>query len=125
LADAGQELVGGLRRKDKLVLRALARLAHRMEGAVEGVERGVRQPGLVEMQRVDVAVERVLDRLGVVENAVVSALREREDSRLDGGRVDTLQKRVGRDLALDRLERELALRDRADDAVVVARGRQE
>jgi hypothetical protein len=39
--------------------------------------------------------------------------------------VDAGQQRVGGDLAADGLGRELALRDRADDAVVVARGRQE
>jgi hypothetical protein len=52
------------------------------------VERRVRQPRLVEVERVDVAVERVLDRLGVVEDAVVRALRQGQDARLDPRRVD-------------------------------------
>jgi hypothetical protein len=41
-----------------LVLGPRAVLAHRVEAAVELVEGRVRQPGLVEMQVVDVAVER-------------------------------------------------------------------
>jgi hypothetical protein len=83
LADAGQQLVRALRGEDQLVLRPRALLAHRVEAAVELVEGRVRQPGLVEVQRVDVAVERVLDGLGVVEHAVVGALRQRQDARLD------------------------------------------
>jgi hypothetical protein len=125
LADAGQQLVGGLGREHELVLRPLAVAAHRVEASVERMERRVRQPGLVEVQRVDVAVERMLDGLGVVEHAVVGALGEREDARLDLPGVDIGQQRVGGDLALDRLDRELALRDRPDDAVVIARGREE
>ena len=39
------------------LLRPRAVLAHRVVGAVERVEGRVRQPGLVEVQRVDVAVE--------------------------------------------------------------------
>jgi hypothetical protein len=59
LADAGQQLVRALRGIDHRLLRPRAVLAHRVEGAVELVEGGVRQPGLVEVQRVDVAVEPV------------------------------------------------------------------
>ena len=77
------------------------------------------------MQRVDPAVEHALDGLGVVEHAVVGALRDRHDARLDGRGVHPRQQRVARDLGLDGLLAELALRDRADDAVVVARGRHE
>jgi hypothetical protein len=54
------------------------------------------------VQRVDVAVKRVFDRLGVVEHAVVGALRERQDARLDRLRVDAREQRVGGDLAADR-----------------------
>ena len=98
LADAGEQLVRRLGREDDLVLRPRALPAHRVELAVEVVEGGVRQPGLVEVHRVDVAVERVLDRLGVVEHAVVGALRQRQDARLDLGRVDALQQRMRGDL---------------------------
>ena len=100
-------------------------LPHRVEGAVEVVEGGVRQPRFVEVQGVEVAVERVLDRLGVVEHAVVGALRQRQDARLHLGRIDAREQRVGGDLGADRLGRELLLRNRADDAVVVARRPQE
>ena len=46
LADAGQQLVDGLRGVHHRVLWARALLAHRVEGAVEGVEGGMGQPGL-------------------------------------------------------------------------------
>ena len=39
--------------------------------------------------------------------------------------VDMLEQRIGGDLGADRLGAELAFRDRADDAEVVARRRQE
>ena len=124
LADAGQQLVRALRGENELVLRARALLAHGVVRPVEDVEGRVRQPGLVEVQRVDVAIQRVLDGLGVVEHAVVGALRQRQDARLHGGRVHAGQQRVGGDLGADGLRRKLALGDGADDPVVVARGRQ-
>jgi hypothetical protein len=52
-----------------------------VELAVEVVEGRVRQPGLVESAGVDLAVEQFLDRLDVVEHAVVGALGERQDAR--------------------------------------------
>ena len=125
LADSGEQLVCRLRCENELIFRPRPGAAHRVVLAVEGVESGVRQPGFVEMQRIDVAVERMLDRLGVVEHAVVGALRQRQDARLDLARVDVLQQRVRCDLAADRLGRELGLRDRPDDAVLIARRRQE
>jgi hypothetical protein len=109
LADAGQQLVRGLRGEHQRVLGAHAALAHRVVGAVERVEGGVRQPGLVEVQRVDVAVEHVLDGLGVVDHAVVGRLRERHHARLDLLGVDVGQQRVGLDLGLDGALLELAL----------------
>ena len=42
-------------------------LADRVHVLVELVERRVRQPGLVEMQRVDAAVQHLLQHLDVVE----------------------------------------------------------
>ena len=125
LADARQQLVRALRGKHQLVLGARPVLAHRVKAAIEAVKSGVRQPGFVEVQRVDVAIQLVLDGLGVVQNAVVGALRQRQDARAHRGGIHTRQQGVDRDLLADGLWRELALRDRADDAVVVARGRQE
>jgi hypothetical protein len=60
-----------LRREDHRILAARPVLADGVIVAVEVVEGRVRQPGLVEVQRVDLAVEHVLDRLDVVEDAVV------------------------------------------------------
>ena len=42
-------------------------LADRVHAAVEVVERRVRQPRFVEVQRLDLAVEHLLDRVDVVE----------------------------------------------------------
>ena len=63
-------------------LRARPVAADRVHAAVEIVERRVRQPRLVEMQRVDLRRQQLLDRVDVVEHAVVGALRERQDARL-------------------------------------------
>jgi hypothetical protein len=83
LADAGQQLVDGLGGIHHGALRPRALLAHGVVGAVERVEGRVRQPGLIEVQVVDVAVEQALDGLGVVEHAVVGGLRQRQHARLD------------------------------------------
>lgn len=79
--DTRQQLVRGLGREHKRFLGPGPLLLHGVVGAVEGVEGGVRQPGLVEVQRVDVAVDGLLDGLGVVDHAVVGRLGER-DARL-------------------------------------------
>ncbi len=125
LADAGQQLVDGLRRIHHRMLRARALLAHGVVAAVERVEGRVRQPGFVEMQVVHVAIHHRLDGLGVVEHAVVGGLRDRHHARFHRRGVHTLEQRIGADLRLDRVPLELGLRYRADDAEVVARGLQE
>ena len=96
-----------------------------MKAAVKGVEGGVRQPSLVKVQGVNIPIECVLDGLGVVEHAVIGALGERQDARLDGSGVLPGQQRVGGNALSDGLGCELSLRNRPDDSVVVARGRQE
>ncbi len=75
------------------------------------------------MQRLDAAVQRLLQHLDVVGDAVVGALRQRQDPRLlvlrragEGIRLDPL---------LDAVGMEFPQRNRADDAEVVARRRQE
>ena len=85
----------------------------------------MRQPGLVEMQVLDIAVQQALDDLGVVKHAIIGRLGQRHDARLDRVSIDALQQRVGADLVLDRFDLELAVGDRADDAVMVARRFQE
>ena len=86
LRDAGEQFVRALRGVDHGCLRTRAVLAHRVELAIKVVEGCVRQPSLVEMQGIDVAIKLVLDRLGVVEHAVVGALSQGHDGRLDGRR---------------------------------------
>jgi hypothetical protein len=54
--------------------------------AVEVMERRVRQPGFVEMQGIDHAVEHFLDFLDVVEDAVVGALGDGQYARFGGDR---------------------------------------
>ncbi len=125
LADAGQQLVDGLRGVHHRLLGPRALLAHGVVAAVERVEGRVGQPGLVEVQVLDVAVEHALDGLGVVEHAVVGRLREGQHARLDLLGVHALEQRVGLDLRLDGRGLEFALRNGPDDAEVVARGFQE
>ncbi len=88
--------------------RPLALAAHGMETAIERMERRMRQPGLVEMQVLDIAIQQALDRLGIVENPIIGRLRQRHDARLDRVGIDMGQQRVGADLVLDRLDLELA-----------------
>lgn len=123
LRDAGQQLVRGVRGEHHGVLAARAVRADRVHVAVVLVEGRVRQPGLVEMQRVDVGAQLFLDHLDVVDDAVIGALRQREDARLLVQRL--ARERVGLDLAADVFRVEFVERDRSDDAQVVARGAQE
>ncbi len=125
LADTGQQLVDGLGGIHHRVLRACALLAHGVVAAIEGVEGRMWQPGFVKVQVVDIAIELLLDGLGVVEHAVVGRLRQGQHTGLDRFWIDSLEQRVRSNLGLDGLGRELALVDRADDAEVVARGLQE
>lgn len=123
LRNAGQQLVRGVGGEDHGVLAARTVLADGMHVLVVLVESRVRQPRLVEMQRVHIAAQLFLDHLDVVDHAVVGALRQRQDARI---LVDGLaRERIGLDLLADVLRIELFQRDGADDAQVVARGAQE
>ena len=90
--------------------------------AIEVVEGGVGQPGLVEVQGVDLPVEHLLDGLDVVDDAVVGALGDGEDARAPFG---VPGEGIGGDLALDVLPVEFVQWDGADDPVVVAGRHQE
>ena len=119
LRDAGQQLVRGVRGEHHRVLAARAVLADGVHVLVELVERRVRQPGFVEVQRVDVAAELFLDHFDVVDHAIVGALRQRQDARV---LVDGLTREgIGLDLLADVVRVEFFQRDRPDDAQVVAR----
>ena len=122
LAQTGQQLVRRLRGKHHRLLAARPVGADRVIVAVEIVERCVRQPGFVKVQRVDLAVEHLLDFFDVVEDAVVGRLRDRQHARFG---LHVARKRVRGDLLLDVLPAELVLRDRSDDAEMVARRHQE
>ena len=116
-----QQFVRGLRGKNHRFLAARTVGADSVVVAVEIVKGRVRQPGLVEMQRVDLAVEFVLDVLDVVEDPVVGRLSDGQHARLGtlvGG------EGIGRDLLLDVFPGKLGFRDRPDDAVVVTRRHQ-
>ena len=123
LRDARQQLVRRVRGEDDRVLAARTVLPDRVHVAVELVERRVRQPRLVEVQRLDAVVQHALQHLDVVGDAVVRALRERQDARLLV--LGLARERIGLDAPGDVLRLEFVERDRPDDAEVVARGRQE
>ena len=102
-----------------------ARLAARPNGVhvlIERMERRVRQPGFVEVQIFDIALQFFLDRLYVVEHAVVGALRDRHHARL--GRF-VFHQRMCVNFFLDRFNRKLIACDRPDDAEMIARRLQE
>jgi hypothetical protein len=74
------------------------------------------------VQGVDPAVEHFLDFLDVVEDTVIGALGDRQHARFA---LDLAGEGMGGDLPFDVLPAKLVLRDRTDDAVVVARRHQE
>ena len=82
----------------------------------------MRQPGLIEMQRLDVAIEHVLEHFHVVQNTVIGALGDGENARLAA--LGSPCKRIGINLFLNVLRLEFLQRNRPDDAEMVARRRQ-
>ncbi|KFB71661.1 MAG: hypothetical protein AW09_003190 [Candidatus Accumulibacter phosphatis] len=122
LRETGQQLVRRLRRKDHRILAARAISADGMVIAVEIMESRVRQPGFVEVQGIDHAIEHFLDFFDIVEDAVVGALGDGEYARFGG---DRAREGMRRDLLLDVLPAELFFRYRSDDPVVVAGRHQE
>src|ERR1700680_5351208 len=82
LRNSGQKLWRRVRRENDRFLAAWPVLADRMHVLVELVERGVRQPRLVEMQRIDAVVERLLEHFDVVGNAVLGTLGDGKTPRL-------------------------------------------
>ena len=125
LADAGEQLVDGLRSVGHRMLGPRTLLAHGVVAAIKRVKRCMRQPRLVKVQVLHVAVEHALDGFGVVEHTVVSRLRKRQHARLHLFGIHALEQWVLFDLGLDRGRLKLTFRNRANDAKVVARGFQE
>ena len=123
LRDAGKQLVGGVRREHHRLGTAGAIRPDRVHVTVKLVKRRVRQPGFVEMQRVDHVAELGLDHLDVIDHPVVRALRERQDPWLLV--LDRPRERVGLDLAHDVFGLEFGERNRPDDAQVISRRPQE
>ena len=99
----------------------------RVHVAIEIVERRVRQPSFVEVQRIDLSVEQLLQHFDVVNDPVVSALRDRQDSRLATGMrcLSCASERIRVDLFLNVLGMKFFQRNRADQPEVVSFGRQE
>ncbi len=88
------------------------------------MEAGVRQPRFVKVQRADLAIQHRLERLDVVDDPVVGALRDCQDARLTF-RMTLLSRsceRVGLDLPLNAFGSEFGLRNRTDDPQVVPGG---
>ena len=121
LADTCQKFVNRLGRIDHGVHRTHALLTHCVISTIKRVERCVRQPCFVKMQVRDVAIQHLFDGLGVVEHAVIGGLGDRQHTWNRFFRIHTLQQRVRLDLGLNCFWLKLALRNRPDDAVMVAR----
>ena len=114
-----EQLVGGMRREDRrpVVRRRVA--AHREVVPVHRVEARIAVPRLVEVDPVAGFREQRLGAHGVVAQAVVGAVGDDRVDRLLVG--DRLRERARLRLRADRLGIHLRRRDRADDAVAVAR----
>ena len=122
LRDARQQLVRRVRRKDQRLLAARPIVADRVHVAIELMEGGVRQPRLVEVQRLDTVAQGLLEHLDVIGDAVVGALGQRQDPGLLVLR--SAGEGIGLDALADVLRPEL-LSNEADDAQVIARRQQE
>ena len=110
-----------MRCKHETRLRTRLLLINGVHVLIERMERRMRQPRLIKMKNVHLAVQFRLDHFVVVDDAVVRGLRNRQNARflrlvLDEG--------IGGDFLLNRLPLEFFFRDRSDDAVVVAGGHQ-
>ena len=82
----------------------------------------MRQPCLIEMQRIHLAVEHLFNHLDVINNAVVCTLRQRHHA---GDGVFILNEGVGVDFLFDVGPLELLFGDRTNNAEVVTRWHQE
>ena len=122
LGNTSQKLVRRVGRKNHAFLGARLVAINGMHVAVEGRKCRMRQPCLVKMKDVHLAVELFLDHFIVIDNAVVRRLRDRHDARLG---ILILDQRILGDFLLDRFPIEFGTRNRSDDAVMVARGHQE
>ena len=124
LGDPREEFVGRVGGEDHRLFGLGAIRADRVHVFVEVMECGMGQPGFVEMERADASVEHRAELLDVVEDPVVGALSDGQNSglaiRVLGLRF--LGKRIGVDFALDALERELILGNRTDDPQVKKTG---
>ena len=85
----------------------------------------MRQPGFIKVDVFHIAVKHAFDGFGVVQHAVIGGLGECQHPGLDGGCVEPRQvlahQRVGLYFGLDGGRLEFTLRNRPDDAEVVAR----
>ena len=82
----------------------------------------MRLPRLIKMQGFDFAIKHGFDGVGVVHHAIVGALREREDFWFA---CFVLNQGMRIDFCLYGFHQKLGLWNRSDDAVVVARRREE
>ena len=99
LGNTCQKLVRRVGRKDHAFLGARLVAINGMHVAVEGRKCRMRQPCLVKMKDVHLAVELFLDHFIVIDNAVVRRLRDRHDARLG---ILILDQRILGDFLLDR-----------------------
>ncbi|MFM2002639.1 MAG: hypothetical protein RI963_2065 [Planctomycetota bacterium] len=122
LRNPGEEFVGRVGGEDHRVFATRAVLTDGVEVAIEIVERGVGEPGFIEMECPDVLVEQRFEFFDVVDHPIVGALCDRQDPRFaigilglglagEGVRVDFFLNVVGV---------EFVERDRADQSQVVA-----
>ena len=77
----------------------------------------VRQPCLIKMQRLNLTSQGFFERLNVVKHAVISGLRDGQNTRLG---FLVFDKRIGFNFLTDAFCRKLFQRNRADDAQMIA-----
>src|SRR5687768_10542379 len=90
--------------------------------SIEVMEGGMWQPGFIEMQRVNLAIQHFFNLFHVVQHTVISGLRNGQYARLNGfvGR-----KRVALDFFLDVFPSEFGFWNWADNTEMVTRRHEE
>ena len=102
-----------------------ALFTHGMVGAVKRVKGCVGQPSLVKVQVGNIAIQHILDGFCVVQNTVISRLGQGQYLGFECAACFSFKQRIGFDFGFNRSRFKFALRNRADDAEMVARGFEE
>ena len=111
-----------MRRKHHRTFRSRTILADGVHVFIELVKRRMRQPRFIKMQRPNFAVKQPDQRFHVIDDPVIGALRDCQNSRLPIGMLglSRLRKRIGLNLLLDILRTKFFQRNRTNNPQMIS-----